>query len=94
MPTTTTTSATVETVALPGDATAVAATATAEQPAPAAETTPVYNQRDNSWAPVGCAATPVDPVGPEGYGRVGLLTKRPAPELDEKTRKMRIPKKS
>ena len=97
MPTTTTTTTTgaagtttvTETVALLADAAATAADAAAAAAAAAAveppttSTTPVWFQRDNSWAPVGGAATPVDPVGPEGYGRVGLLTKRPAPELDD-----------
>jgi NADPH-dependent curcumin reductase CurA len=43
----------------------------------------LFNVRDNSWAPVGDIKAPFDPVGPEGYGKVCLLTKRPAPVLDD-----------
>lgn len=42
----------------------------------------LWNARDNSWAPTSSQA-PFDPVGPEGYGKVILLKKRPDPKLDE-----------
>lgn len=43
----------------------------------------LYNVRDNSWAPVGDSKVPFDPKGPECFGKVCMLTKRPSPELDD-----------
>lgn len=41
----------------------------------------LYTVRDKSWAPSSDEVA-VDPVGPECYGRVGILIKRPDPKLD------------
>jgi hypothetical protein len=38
--------------------------------------------RDNSWAPTTDEVS-VDTEGPEGYGKVLVLVKRPSPDLDE-----------
>ena len=42
----------------------------------------LYKVRDNSWAPTS-TQVPVDVKGPEGCGKVVLLTKRPSPALDD-----------
>jgi len=42
----------------------------------------LWKVRDNSWAPTTDEVS-VDTEGPEGYGKVLLLVKRPSPDLDD-----------
>jgi hypothetical protein len=42
----------------------------------------LWKVRDNSWAPTTDEVS-VDTEGPEGYGKVLVLVKRPSPDLDE-----------
>jgi hypothetical protein len=46
------------------------------------KTESLYMTRDHSWAPT-TTEVPVDTQGPECYGRVCVLKKRPSPALDD-----------
>jgi NADPH-dependent curcumin reductase CurA len=60
-----------------------AAASAAEQGETAVDTRGLQHVRDSSWAPVGGSKVPFDPVGPQCFGTVGVLVKRPDPLITD-----------